>query len=161
VSLGWYRDPVLRAAIRLAKYHGDPAVWGVIERWIRASSAPARLPDGSWTISPVPLHKARERERGFNQAERMAQIFSEVTGWPKETLLRRTDWTDPQARKWKQERRLGDLEGIFEITTQPPARILLCDDVMTSGATLDAAAHELKAAGAEIVWGFTLARGST
>ncbi len=160
VALGWYRDPVLRGAIRLSKYYGDPDVWEVIESWIRASSIEARFPEGPWAICPIPLHKARERERGFNQAEWIAEILSSVTGWPLARVLRRASWTDPQARKGTPQRKIGDLDGIFETTLEPFSRVLLCDDVMTSGATMDAAACELRGAGVRAVWGFTLARGS-
>jgi predicted amidophosphoribosyltransferase len=160
VALGTYRDPVLRAAIEQAKYVGDQDVWRVIDGWIHGATIEALLPAGPWTICPIPLHKARARERGFNQAERMARILAGVTGWPSEMLLSRMFWTDPQARKQNQERCLGDLEGIFEVTNWPSARILLCDDVLTSGATMDAAARALKAAGACEVWGFALAMGS-
>jgi predicted amidophosphoribosyltransferase len=59
----------------------------------------------------------------------------------------------------RSERKLGDLDGAFRARAASPARVLLCDDVFTSGATLDAAAKCLKQAGAAEVWGFTIAKG--
>jgi predicted amidophosphoribosyltransferase len=158
-SLGWYRDPVLRGAIWQAKYIGDERVWDVIERWIRGSAVEARLPLRPWVVAHVPLHAARCRERGYDQAKRIADILARHLGLPEEDMLTRKSWTDPQARTGSHDRALGDLEGAFRAVGQPPQFVLLCDDVFTSGATMDAAARTLKDAGAEVVWGFVLGRG--
>lgn len=158
LSLGWYKDRVLQQAVRLWKYHGDPSLWTLIQRWISQTDIFSRLPDGPWTISPIPLHTARARERGFDQAAWIAWAVAAKTGHPFQLLLRRSEWTDPQAQRGTHDRERGDLDGIFQVRRDLPNRILLCDDVVTSGATLSAASRALKAAGVETVWGFTLAR---
>lgn len=159
LSVGWYADPVLRQTIGVWKYHADQDVWSAIERWVRGSPVFTRLPTADWMATEVPLHPARERERGFNQAEAIAAIAAECLDAPHAKLLTRTAWTEPQARRGSADRAVGDLAGAFRAVARPPRDVLLCDDVATTAATLDAAARALKAAGAETVWGFTLARG--
>ncbi len=159
LSVGWYADPVLRQAIAVWKYHGDQNAWSALERWVRGSDVFSRLPPGEWMTTEVPLHTARQRERGFNQAEAIAAAAAQRLHAPHAKLLARAAWTEPQARRGSKERAVGDLDGAFRPIARPPTHVLLCDDVVTTAATLDAAAQALKAAGAEQVWGFTLARG--
>ena len=75
------------------------------------------------------------------------------------TSLCRKKRTAPQASLGDRRRQIGELHGSFAIVSDPPAYVLLVDDVLTSGTTLDAAAHALKQAGSEVVWGLVLARG--
>jgi ComF family protein len=96
---------------------------------------------------PVPIHWSRRSYRGFNQAE----LLAKHTGLPyRSNLLSRTKATWPQARSSAQVRRSG-LEGAFRSKPCPGARVLLVDDVITSGGTVEACAQELKARGASWV----------
>lgn len=111
-------------------------------------------------IIPVPLHQRRERERGFNQAELLATIFSKVLG---NTLLSqalvRTRYTNQQAKLARPERFKNIADAFtYKNTTPAPAEVVLVDDVFTTGATLEECAKVLKANGSRWVWGLTLAR---
>ncbi len=118
---------------------------------------------------PVPLHPRRERERGFNQAERIARAL--VEGWLEEKIilepitittdgLARVRYTRPQAELNAMERRTNLMEAfLWQSTTPPPDHIILVDDVFTTGSTMQECARELKRRGAKWVWGLTLARG--
>ena len=101
-------------------------------------------------IVPVPLHPVRQRRRGFNQSEIIAMGISEVTGKKVvSNALRRSQFTTTQTRKGRFAR-WQNVEGIF--TTRIPAtvknrHVLLIDDVVTTGATLEAAGNALLKAG--------------
>jgi ComF family protein len=110
-------------------------------------------------VVPVPLHAARQRERGYNQAELLAQKMERELKWQVETAaLKRVRRTRPQVGLNSSERH-ANVRGAF--VTEPNLvqgrRILLIDDVHTTGATLDAAAEVLLAAGANSVSAYCLA----
>ena len=121
----------------------------------RAGAEPA-----DWVV-PVPLHAARLRERGFNQAERLARGISGRLRLPcRDDLLVRCRPTRPQADLTKAER-IRNVRGAFDLSPDPDLRgkrILLVDDVMTTGSTVSACAALLKSAGAEKVFALTAAR---
>ena len=109
---------------------------------------------------PVPLHPRRERSRGFNQSELMAQHLSKLTGVPVDTTaLRRTRNTPPQVSMESPGDRHSNIADAFEC---PPdiegRRYMLIDDVVTTGSTMSACADALKDAGAANVWGIAFAR---
>ena len=105
-------------------------------------------------IFPIPLHPVRLRERTFNQAELLAEALSEQTGVPCENrLLIRTRPTRPQADLDRRERN-DNLRGAFDLrhgARLKGLRLLLVDDVYTTGATARACAQLLKTAGARTV----------
>ena len=117
-------------------------------------------PDSADLLVPVPLHRRRERDRGYNQSELLAREVSELTAIPLEPeVLSRTRDTPPQISMTSQEDRRRNMEGAFACTASVGGRrVLLVDDVVTTGATMSACARELKAAGAASVWGLALAR---
>jgi ComF family protein len=111
-------------------------------------------------IIPVPLHPKRLRERGYNQASLLAMELSRLVGLPivEDALIRVHDAL-PQARTRSAVERRRNVQGAFACQQRLEERqILLIDDVCTTGATLDACATALKAAGASSVWGLTVAR---
>lgn len=157
-----YGNAVVREALTAWKYHGDPEMGRAVDLWIRqavASRDTLVFPSGA-TVTHLPLHVSRRRHRGFDQAEEVARSLSDTLGLPRRTLLVRTHATASQARRAAGERMVGDLDGAFAAVAEVPRKVILCDDVCTSGTTLDAAARALKEAGAEVVWGFAVARGS-
>jgi ComF family protein len=114
-----------------------------------------------WLV-PVPLHPARKREREFNQAERLATFLSAASGIPMDTtLLKRVSETATQT-KLSREKRAENMRNAFAMRSRKKLngeRILLFDDVFTTGATTDACARVLIKAGAGEVGVWTVARG--
>ena len=106
-------------------------------------------------LVPVPLHRSRERVRGFNQAELIASRI----GLPIATrLLRRRKNTPSQTGLTRNERK-RNLAGAFEIRGEAAGcKIILVDDVYTTGSTMNEIARTLKRAGAERVEVLTVAR---
>jgi ComF family protein len=113
-------------------------------------------------IAPVPLFPTKEREREFNQAERLANHLSQATKIPVNTkLIRRVQPTLTQTRLTK-EQRASNMKNAFAIRDGVKLngeKIILLDDVFTTGATTSACAKILKSAGAGDVCVWTVARG--
>jgi ComF family protein len=112
-------------------------------------------------IVPVPLHRSRLRQRGFNQAVLLGRTLSRHLSLPLGTdVLARTRPTAPQIDLSATERRMN-VKGAFTVNRPglvAGKRILLLDDVMTTGSTMDECAKELKKAGAAAVIAATIAR---
>jgi competence protein ComFC len=113
-------------------------------------------------IVPVPLHPLKLREREFNQAERLAAHLSQRTGIPLQpTLLRRVVPTATQTLL-NREQRATNMKGAFTVPGSSKLagkRLVLVDDVFTTGATTNACAQALRRAGAAEVCVWTVARG--
>lgn len=119
-------------------------------------------------VVPVPLHPRRLRQRGYNQAALLARPMASLPAGRqglgklpvREDLLRRTRDTPAQARSAGAEARQRNVKGAFACSEGDltGTAVLLIDDVCTTGATLEACALALKEAGAQTVWGLTLAR---
>lgn len=112
-------------------------------------------------LVPVPLHPSRQKERGYNQTEVLGRLLSERTSIEVAPLaLRRIRPTPPQAGVADRAQRVLNVAGAFtaEASVVSGKRVLLLDDVCTTGATLNECARELPAAGAASVSGLTLAR---
>lgn len=111
-------------------------------------------------ITYTPLHWLRCLVRGYNQAELLAKEISRCTGYKTEKLLKRKRFTRQQARLGRKER-LKNMRNAFLATAPEKIRgkkILLIDDVLTTGATLSSAAEELLKNGAEKVYILVVAR---
>jgi competence protein ComFC len=112
-------------------------------------------------VVPVPLDSGRRRERGYNQAERIARPLARLIGIPfRPNLLVRTRPRPSQLRLTRRER-WETVRGAYathKMAQVDKVRVLLVDDVFTTGATLDACSRALKGAGAARVVGLTLAR---
>lgn len=126
-------------------------------------AAPA-LAGGRWdAIIPVPLHPAKLAEREFNQAEHLARPLGQATGIPVwTTLLRRVNPTQTQTHLSRAER-TRNMALAFTVKCDPGEvrgkRLVVVDDVLTTGATTSACASALRACGAEEVCVWTVARG--
>lgn len=114
-------------------------------------------------ISFAPLHWKRKAQRGYNQAELLARAVGEKLDMPVYNLLKKTKNTKRQAGLGGKDRR-KNLEGVFRLDLSHLSnlrnlRVLLVDDVYTTGSTLNECARVLKKAGAKEVWGLTVTRG--
>ncbi len=111
-------------------------------------------------IVPVPLAASRRRSRGYNQSGLLAQELARLTGLPlRSRALERRRATAPQARLEGDEARRRNVEGAFVARgLQAGAAVLLIDDVMTTGATLEACARALREGGSGPVYALTFAR---
>ena len=158
-SFGWY-EGVLRELIQRFKYNGFRPLARPLAHYLR--DALARMDATSFDlILPVPLHRSRERRRGFNQAALLAARMSRLCDIPlgSKDCVRVRD-TPPQTGLRGAERR-RNVAGAFAVPRPERVRgrrLLLIDDVMTTGATANACAGALKSAGAAGVWVLTLGR---
>lgn len=155
------RDPVLEVIHRY-KYHR--ALWFepfLADLLIRAAR-PVLDPQKPDMIVPVPLHPTKEREREFNQAERLARRLGAAMRIPvNKRLVRRVLPTRTQTQLSREER-LANVRNAFAMRKGQQLngqRLVLLDDVFTTGATTSACAQVLRAAGAAEVWVWTVARG--
>lgn len=113
-------------------------------------------------LIPIPLHKRKFRERGYNQAELIARGTSEITGiCVRSDIVRRWRFTDTQT-KLNIEQRKKNMDDAFEVVPGKESavhhmRCIIVDDVITTGATIQSCAGELHAAGASRVIAASLA----
>lgn len=152
-------EGVVRQAIHHLKYKN-----------LRAAAEPAAEllwfyladnPISGEVLVPVPLHRKRLRQRGYNQSELLARELGKISRLPVVTdCLIRSRHASPQARAASASQRQENVAGAFGCRngSLKDKKVILVDDVATSGATLDACAAVLKDGGAVSVWGLTLAR---
>ena len=156
-----YRNALFRELMTSWKYHSDRSVEPIFEKSLRRAVSRMEPPLRAYVVTHVPLHASRERSRGFDQAGVIAHWAGDLFGLPVETFVKRRKKTAPQARVGHDQRRVGEMDHVFSLLpgVLVPEHVLLCDDVFTSGTTMDAVARLLKENGAKTVWGFTLAKG--
>lgn len=98
-------------------------------------------------LIPIPLHKKKEKKRGYNQSEWLVKGFSEAINKPYlNTVLIRKEFTETQTKKGRFNR-WENVKDVFEVIQPEQIKnkhILICDDVLTTGATLEAAIVKLK-----------------
>lgn len=156
-------DGVAAELVRGLKYRGHTALTSFLgERMVEPAG---RLVDGSspWLV-PVPLAPSRRRERGFNQAELLASSLGSLTGWPTARLLRRPSGGPSLARRSRHDRkRLARTayaveRAAVDLTCDFSPTVLLVDDVITTGATVNACAEALDQAGVRCLGAVSFAR---
>jgi ComF family protein len=168
---GHYQDALLSKAIKSMKYAfakdiADPMSFlmaGFLERNGLADPESGKF--GSWPMSqvilvPVPLHPARYRWRGFNQSAEIAKRLGERYGLAVDTeSLRRIKRTVAQT-SFSKEKRIRNLKDAFawQGSSLAGKRLIIIDDVYTSGATLESCAKALRKSQAKSIWGLVLAR---
>lgn len=157
-ALSWVASALMhegsgRALVHRLKYEGLRVAAGPL------GAAMAQILLGQWDgLVPVPLHSARERERGFNQALLLAQEVARHSGLPVRSPLVRTRATRQQAQLEASKRR-QNLQGAFACRAQVrDMHLLLIDDVLTTGATAREAALALHRGGAAQVGILTATR---
>lgn len=149
-------DGAIRTAVHRLKYDGRRAIAGQLAAYL--AGAAADLPADA--VIPLPLHPNRQRVRGYNQSELLARELATKLGLPLVLAAERIRETEDQIGKNRRQRQLN-VHGAFACLDPPlvaSRRLLLVDDVCTTGSTLFACAEPLLKAGAAAVWGLAVAR---
>jgi len=148
-------DDTLREAIHALKFKGArelvrPLSRVMVQTW---ETHPAQVD----LIVPVPLHRSRVRERGFNQSELLAREVARTLGLPMHPhLLRRCRATAAQSGLGAPDRR-ANVSGAFGAVEPAPGTVLLIDDVFSTGFTASECARVLRRAGSIAVYVLTAA----
>ncbi len=141
----WPYSPPLDAVLQGLKFRKLDFLGEALAGLLRDELA--SLLTGDEVVTAIPLHGWRRLQRGFDQAECIARPLAERLGLPYRKLLRRRRWTRPQTRLGRARRRVN-MEGAFIAPARIERSVLLVDDVLTTGATMEAAAIALRLAGA-------------
>lgn len=158
ISIYEYREPIARAVIDGIKYQFNRELMEIVLKNFRFETG--IIFD---VLVPVPLFFYRENWRGFNQAELIAEIVGLQTMVSVEGVLKRVKNTKQQALMKDKKERERNIKGAFAINERikteklKKLRILLVDDVFTSGANMRECTKVLKKAGVGMVWGLSLA----
>ena len=163
LSLFRYRDPLIREMIRLLKYRGDTDIAAVFAEALYEPLLAALadttlfLKNEPVVIVPMPLHPARERERGYNQSVLIARRLAALGGGRvfavAEHAVIRTRSTESQTRLPRAER-AANVRGSFAVAEPERLRgqvIILLDDVITTGATMQELKHAVERVGARYI----------
>jgi ComF family protein len=148
------RDSRIRKLIHNLKYRGIREIGHELGKIYGTSLSGTEFLDDIELIIPVPLHPSKERARGFNQSLVICEGFSQATGIPIDSsVLQRAKLSETQTKRSRFERWIN-VEGIFGINDTAAIagkHVLLIDDVITTGSTLEACANELlKAEGVKV-----------
>lgn len=155
----WRYEFPMREVIQNLKYHRHLILARLLGELLAEKFLAEPTLQKPVAIIPVPLHPKRFRERGFNQSVEIARVLVEKFGSSLRTdLVSRIRHTPPQA-SLKEKERLLNLKGAFAVRgALPRGRIVLLDDVLTTGATLSELAKTLIQAGAEEIEAWVCAR---
>ncbi len=152
---------VVRKIVHDFKYGQQQHLRHPVAEWLIETLDDPRLHGRRFDgLVPVPLHPARERERGFNQAALLADLLSRKSGIPVLPALERIRYTTTQTA-FERSERMENLRNAFRLrknTSVRELRVLLIDDILTTGSTLSECARVLKAGGALSVHAATAAR---
>lgn len=157
LALSYYKDPLIKELISEFKYNG---VWDVAALFAEWASAKIKKEKVLFDIIAfVPLSKKRLAKRGYNQSELLAEVLGQKLKKPVIKGLKRIRETKTQVGLTKKER-LSNLSQAFafEGGEVMGKKILLVDDVLTTGSTLNECAGALKRVGAKQVWGLVIAK---
>lgn len=165
VISGYRYSPLLKRLIKVAKYRlAKDALYDLLLTALPVLVpllSSSRSPYRSLTMAPIPLHWQRVNRRGFNQSEVVCGVVGRYVPTLRTVkLLKRVKATHDQATLTHHAKRTRNIAGVFRVASEVQAkRILLVDDVITTGSTIKEAAAVLKRAGATCVYGLSLARG--
>ena len=152
---------IARHVILNFKYGKQIHLRHLVGQWLKAALDDPRLGERKFdAIVPVPLHPARQRERGFNQAALLAERVGPYLRVAVRPVLQRVRFTTTQTAFDRAER-IQNLRHAFRLRQNADVRelgVLLIDDVLTTGSTLSECARVLKENGARFVYAATAAR---
>jgi ComF family protein len=155
-----YRNVLAKKVIRALKYRYDRSLASPLALRTLTALHGGRVPPPPLFV-PVPLHRSRERWRGFNQAALLAQAAADAGLFSYAEPLKRTVNTAPQTKAPGRTERLHAMSGAFSVTDRKSIKdrhIILVDDVCTTGATLNACAQALLKGGARSITALVIAR---
>ena len=157
-----FYEPTLREAIHLMKYEKKQVISKHLVQLMQAH-LPEDLASTDYDfLLPIPLHANRFRQRGFNQAEQIAQGIAKVWAAPVRTdILARIRDTVPLSSLSSREERMKNIDGAFEVQSPDSIqnrKILLIDDIFTTGTTINEALKVLQVASPDCVDVLTLTR---
>lgn len=155
-----YEDKIIDKAIHFFKYKGIYSLAQPLSFLLVRVLKQVNFWEQDWIIIPVPLHRRRERHRGFNQARLLADYLANSLDLKVVAdLLIRKKFTYPQMKLDRADRQ-KNIKNAFGVNFPIIGKkVILVDDVMTSGSTLEECAKILKQNGAKEVWGAVVARG--
>lgn len=158
VLIGLEYETLVERLIVQTKFQGAfdclPVVfelWYSLSDWEPIMEA---ISTGGWWVCPIPLHRYRLAQRGFNQSALLAKLLANSLGLPLGLWLDRQRSTPPQS-KLPSSKRSQNIAGAFSLKTKAqylPKKIILVDDVLTTGSTVKEAAKVLKRNGVDQVW---------
>jgi ComF family protein len=159
-SFAMYEGPLVQAILLLKFEQIEPLGAWFAERLAEVVRDAGELLAADLVV-PVPLHRQREKERGYNQAALISKPLARRLQLPHKAVLLVRTKPRPDKRILSLEERWESVRGAF--ATRPGSqvdnqRVLLVDDVLTTGATLDACSRALRKGGARSVLGLTVAR---
>jgi competence protein ComFC len=157
-SYGQYEGALVRAILLLKYGRSEPLGRWFAERLLEVIRADEKRLWGDMVV-PVPLHTQRKKERGFNQVELFARLLAKRLEIPYRPVLLMLTRPRPEKHLLNYEERWESVRGAFALKEGgrvDNSRILLLDDVMTTGATLDACSRALADAGASSVIAVTV-----
>lgn len=157
-----YRDPPVTKLIMRLKYKGAKEIGGILAGLIISHLDLVQFKkENEYVIVPVPLHKKRLAKRGFNQSELIARKIAERLNMPiAANALKRIKNTIPQTEVAQREKRRENVKNAFSCArpeTVKDKKVILVDDVATTGATLNECARALRQASAKTVIAFIAA----
>lgn len=151
-------DAPIDASIRRLKYENRPDLARPLARFVHERLSFSELPLDSWLV-PVPLHRERLAERGYNQSALVARALSTLTKRPSvPRALVRVRNTAQQAHLDRDARKANVREAFVARQSMHGRKVMLVDDVLTTGATAEGAIAALTEAGAEVVAIVAIAR---
>ncbi len=155
-SLLWFTDEA-KIIIHLVKFKNRYEWLEIFEDYLRGITFP--FIEEGFTLIPVPIHRRKFLRRGFNQSEILLGIIGEKLQHPISFDLKKIKETKPQSLLGGLERKVN-LYGSFEWDSKEPvpSKVIIIDDIFTTGETLKACARVLKSRGAEVVYAWTLFR---
>ena len=154
-------DDIMRRSISMFKYHNRREYAKVYAKEMYQHCRHFLKMASPDVILPVPVHKQKKRQRGFNQAELVAKELGKLMNVPVDnTYLIRKEKTTPQKELTRQQRK-GNLKKAFEVSTAGKyyKRVLLIDDIYTTGATIDTISEILRENQTKIIFFLTICVG--
>ena len=157
----WPFTDEMEKIIHLMKYQYRPGLCKMMGHLLGEIVKPVLGNAEEFAVVPIPLHPVRKRERGYNQSEKLSRGLAEELACPIHPgILKRIRYTDTQTALNAEERQ-KNVSDVFQVRPKKLGEIkhiLLLDDVITTGATMNQCAKKLRECGAEKIIGVSLSR---